>query len=63
MKYYNISKNKVLEEFHSNINGLTSLDASKRLRKYGYNELPKKKKDRTNVLSKTIFILNKRITS
>ena len=47
MKYYNISKNKVLEEFHSNINGLTSLDASKRLRKYGYNELQKKKQKST----------------
>jgi len=43
MKYYNKSKDKVLEEFHSNINGLTSLDASKRLRKYGYNELHRKK--------------------
>ncbi len=47
MKYYNTSKDKVLEEFHSNINGLTSLDASKRLRKYGYNELQRKKQKST----------------
>ena len=45
-KYHVYSKDKVLDLVESNEEvGLTNNEASKRLKKYGYNELPKKKKD------------------
>lgn len=45
-KYHVYSKDKVLDLVESNEEtGLTNNEASRRLKKYGYNELPKKKKD------------------
>lgn len=45
MKYYHhLSTNEVLQELHSNSQGLSSQEASDRIRKYGYNKLPEGKK-------------------
>lgn len=41
INYGNISKNKVLKELDSTLNGLTNKEANLRLKKYGLNELPK----------------------
>ena len=43
MKYYNKNKEDILLELNSTETGLSSFDASKRLRDYGPNELQKKK--------------------
>ena len=45
MKYFNLDKNKCLEELVTNENtGLTSDEAKLRLEKYGYNKLEEEKK-------------------
>ena len=41
MEYYNKEKEEVIEEFNSNIEGITTKEAQKRLEQYGKNELPK----------------------
>lgn len=44
-EWYKLSDFKVIEELDSSIDGLKNEEASKRLKKNGPNELPKKKKD------------------
>ena len=41
--YSKEEKNKVLKEFKSSLSGLTNIEAKKRIKKYGLNELPKEK--------------------
>ena len=41
--YSKDEKNKVLKEFKSSLSGLTHNEAKRRLKTYGYNELPKEK--------------------
>lgn len=43
--FYNKSIEEIFKELKTSIEGLTSEEASKRLKEYGKNELPKKKKD------------------
>ena len=45
MKFYFEEINKVLEKFNSTPNGLTSKEATNRVKTYGKNELAKEKKD------------------
>ena len=46
----NIQKSKILKEYDSSLSGLRETEVKKRLKKYGYNELPKeKKKTRTQI--------------
>lgn len=42
-KEYLIKKEEVISNLESNINGLSTKEANKRLNKYGKNVLPKKK--------------------
>ena len=44
-KYYSKSKEEVIKNLKSSINGLTETEAKNRLKMYGPNELPKQKKD------------------
>ena len=44
-KWHSLKIEDVFSKFKSGDNGLTNKEASKRLEKYGKNELPKKKKD------------------
>jgi len=44
MKYYNEDIENVLEDVKSNINGLNEIEVNNRLKKYGKNILPKKKR-------------------
>lgn len=45
MNWYLKESEEVIEHFKSNENGLTETSAKDRLKQYGFNELPKKKKD------------------
>ena len=45
MKYYNQEKEKVIEELKTNVDGLTTKEANKRLTENGKNVLPPKKKE------------------
>ncbi len=47
---YTKASNEVIEKLNSNIDGLTNKEVTKRLEKYGYNEIQNKKK-------KTIFMM------
>ena len=51
-KWYQISIDDIIEKLSSNINGLTTVDAEDRLKRYGKNELPKQEKE--NIF--TIFL-------
>lgn len=42
-EYYNLKKEDVLENLNSSSDGLSSREVVNRIKKYGYNELPKKK--------------------
>ncbi len=42
MKWYNLDNNKVLKELNTEMEGLTTKEATKRLSTYGLNKLPKK---------------------
>lgn len=44
MKYYNQSIKEILQQFNASLEGLSSLEARKRLKEYGLNELQEKKK-------------------
>lgn len=44
-RYYSMSVDEIYKKFQTSDDGLTSKEAEKRINKYGYNELPKKKKD------------------
>lgn len=43
-QYHHLSEKEVLQEFRSSIHGLSQNEASRRIRKYGYNKLPESKK-------------------
>ena len=45
MNYYQEEINEVLEKLKTTRNGLTSEEVAKRQKRYGKNELPKKKQD------------------
>ena len=45
MNYYRENIDKVLNNLQTSLNGLTEEDVFERLKRYGKNELPKKKKD------------------
>ena len=45
MNYYQEDVNKILEKLKTTKNGLTSKEALERQKRYGKNELPKKKHD------------------
>ena len=45
MNYYRENIDKVLNNLQTSLNGLTEKDVFERLKRYGKNELPKKKKD------------------
>ena len=45
MNYYREDIDKVLNNLQTSLNGLTEKDVFERLKRYGKNELPKKKKD------------------
>jgi len=44
-RYYAMSTDEIFKKFQTSTDGLTTKEAQKRIEKYGYNELPKKKKD------------------
>lgn len=44
-RYYSMSIDEIFKKFRTGVNGLTSNEASKRQKRYGLNELPKKKPD------------------
>ena len=44
-KFYAMSTDEILKKFQTSEEGLTSKEATKRINKYGYNELPRKKPD------------------
>ena len=44
-RYYAMSTEEVFKKFQVDESGLSTREASKRIEKYGYNELPQKKKD------------------
>ena len=44
-RYYAMSTDEVFQKLQTGEDGLTTKEANKRIEKYGYNELPKKKKD------------------
>ena len=44
-RYYAMSTEEIFQKFQTSEEGLTTKEAEKRIEKYGYNELPKKKKD------------------
>ncbi len=44
MEYYQLNKKEVLKELSSSEDGLTSLEAKTRLKKYGFNEIKEEKK-------------------
>ena len=43
-EYYKKSREEVLESLKTSLEGLTTKEANERIKKYGYNELPKKEK-------------------
>ncbi len=44
-RFYAMSCDELFKKFRTNEDGLSTREAEKRIEKYGYNELPKKKKD------------------
>ena len=42
---YKFNRNEILKELKTSIDGLKDKEAEKRIEKYGYNQIPKKKKD------------------
>ena len=44
-RYYAMSTDEIFKKFQTSADGLTTREAQKRNEKYGYNEIPKKKKD------------------
>ena len=44
-RYYAMSTDEIFQKFQTSTDGLTTREAEKRIEKYGYNEIPKKKKD------------------
>ena len=44
-RFYAMSTDEVFQKLQTGEDGLTTKEANKRIEKYGYNELPKKKKD------------------
>ena len=45
MNYYSKTKEEIFRELETTENGLSKEEAQRRLKKYGKNELPQKKKD------------------
>lgn len=46
IKFWNISIDELYEELNISKNGLTNSDANSRLKKFGYNEITKEKKEK-----------------
>ena len=44
MKFYNLTEDEVLREVKTSLNGLTQIEAKKRLKRYGLNKLKESKK-------------------